>query len=102
MTLEDEWMQFRAEAHEFMHNLHKKLIEDWCAECKVTTPVGYYNDMYNGVMKIYTDKPGYLIGMKGSKVKQFEAALEQEFHKPYKVEFIEIRGSFVNINPKED
>ena len=25
---EDDWMELRAEVHEFMHNKHKKLIED--------------------------------------------------------------------------
>ena len=96
---EDNWMALRAEAHEFMHNKHKKLIEDWCAECKVTAPIGYYND-HNGTLTIYTDRPGYLIGKGGEKVTKFEEVLTKEFSKPYKVKFIEIRGGFVNISPK--
>jgi hypothetical protein len=101
MMTENEWQQFRGEALEFMRNLETKLIEDWCAECKVTTPVGYYFNMYKKVVTIYTDRPGYLIGMKGSKIKQFEAAVEKELRMPYKVEFVEIRGGFANVDKKE-
>lgn len=94
---EDDWMEFRAEAHEFMHNRHKKLIEDWCVECKVTTPIGYYHDYLNKIITIYTDRPGYLIGKGGEKVKKFEEAFSKEFGKPYKVKFVEVRDGFVNI-----
>lgn len=98
---EDEWMEFRAQCNELVHNEHKKLIEDWCAECKVTTPVGYYND-HKGTLTIYTDSPGYLIGYKGEKISKFEETLSKEFHKPYKVKFVEVRGGFVNIKSQED
>ena len=97
IDLENEWQQFRGEALEFMRNLETKLIEDWCAECKVTTPVGYYFDSFKRVVTIYTDRPGFLIGMKGSKVDQFKAAVEKELRVPYKVEFVEIRGGFANV-----
>ena len=98
---EIEWQQFRGKALEFMRNLETKLIEDWCAECKVTTPVGYYFNMSKKVVTIYTDRPEYLIGMKGSKVRQFEAAVEKELRIPHKVEFVEIRGGFANVGKKE-
>jgi ribosomal protein S3 len=94
-------MEFRAQCHEFVHNQHKQLIEDWCKECKVTTPIGYYND-YQGTLTIYTDYPGYLIGRGGEKVRKFEETLSKEFGKPYKVKFIEVRGGFVNIKSEEE
>lgn len=101
IDIENEWQQFRGEALEFMRNLETKLIEDWCAECKVTTPVGYYFDSFKRVVTIYTDRPGYLVGMKGSKVDQFKAAVEKELRVPYQVEFVEIRGGFANVGKKE-
>jgi ribosomal protein S3 len=94
---EDDWMEFRAQCHELVHNQHKQLIEDWCTKCKVTTPIGYYND-YKGTLTIYTDRPGYLIGQGGQMVREFEEAFSKEFGKPYKVKFVEIRGGFVNVN----
>ena len=97
IDMENEWQQFRGEALEFMRNLETKLIEDWCAECNVTTPVGYYFDLSKKVVTIYTDHPGYLIGMKGSKVKQFQDAVQKELRLPYSVEFVEIRGGFANV-----
>lgn len=102
IDMENEWQQFRGEALEFMRNLETKLIEDWCAECKVTTPVGYYFNWSKKVVTIYTDRPGYLIGVKGSKVEQFKVAVEKEFHMPFKVEFVEIRGGFANVGTKEE
>ena len=97
MMTENEWQQFRGEALEFMRNLETKLIEDWCTDCKVTTPIGYYFNLSKGIVTIYTDRPGYLIGMKGSKVDKFKAAVEKEMGKKYKVEFVEIRGGFANV-----
>ena len=98
---EDEWLEMRAEAHAFMHNMHKKLIEDWCEECKVTTPVGYYHDYATHTLHIYTDWPGKLIGKGGEAVRKFEETLSKEFRKPYKVKFIEVRGGFVNIKEEK-
>lgn len=99
---DDDWMEFRAQCHEIVHNIHKQLIEAWCAECNVTTPIGYYHEYSTHTLHIYTDWPGKLIGRGGEKVKKFEEALKKEFGKEYQVKFIEVRGGFVNINKKEE
>ena len=101
MIEEEEWMRIRSEALEFARKRETKLIEDWCAECKVTTPVGYYFDIFRKVVKIYSVQVGSLIGAKGVKVDKFKAAVEKEFGKPYEVEFVEIRGGFANVGVKE-
>jgi predicted metal-dependent RNase len=98
---DDAWMEMRAEARRFAEERNSKLIEDWCKECHVTTPIGYDND-YSGVMTIYTDRPGYLIGKGGEKVNKFKEALKKEFRKEYEVKFVEVRGGFVNLNIKEE
>lgn len=93
----DDFEQFRGEALEYIHNRNKELIERWCEKCGVTSPIGYYNDLSNGIMTIYTTRPGWLIGMQGIKLGAFVDELEKEFNRRYEVKFVEIRGSFVNI-----
>lgn len=95
---EDDYMNYEnfiGEALELMHNKHKELIEKWCKESGVTTPVGYYNN-HSGTIKIYTDRPGWLIGKGGENVNKFKDELEKEFNMKYNVEFIEIKGGIVN------
>ena len=99
---EDDWMEVRSRCHEIVHNQHKQLIENWCTECNVTTPIGYYNEYSTHTLHIYTDRPGSLIGRGGEAVKKFEEAFSKEFHHPYKVKFVEVRGGFVNIKSKEN
>lgn len=94
----DDFEVFRGETLEYIHNKNKDLIERWCEKCGVTSPVGYYNDLGNGVMTIYTEHPGWLIGMQGVKLDAFVKELEQEFNRVYKVEFVEVRGGFVNLS----
>lgn len=95
-----DWMEFRAKAARYEQERNRKLIEVWCKECGVTTPVGYEND-HDGVMTIYTDKPGLLIGRGGEKVNKFHKALKREFNRDYKVKLVEIRGGFANLNIEE-
>ena len=93
----DSFQAMRAEVMEYEHNRNKTLIEEWCKESNVTTPVGYDNNNYKGIMTIYTSSPGSLIGMRGTRVDIFTKKLEKEFGKKYEVRFIEVAGGFVNI-----
>ena len=93
----EDFNQFRGEALEYMHNRNKELIERWCKNCGVTSPIGYYNDLSDGIMTIYTTQPGYLIGRQGTKLDAFVSELEREFNRKYEVKLIEIRGGFVNL-----
>lgn len=96
-NINDDWMDFRCEYLAYERNRMKELIENWCKECKVTTPVGYDKNSSNATLTIYTVFPGYLIGRGGEKVNKFKEALRQEYGKPYTVKFVEVRGAFVNV-----
>lgn len=95
---DDSFEKFRGECLEQSHNRNKQLIEDWCKKSKMTHPVGFYNDLSNHIMTIYTDRPGWLIGKAGIRFDEFKAALREEFGRDYEVKFVEIRGGIVNIN----
>lgn len=73
-----------------------KVIEEWCKEAGVVSPVGYYRNSLSGYFEIYTDSPGYLIGKGGNLVEKYELAFNQLFCSDLKVKFIEIRGGFAN------
>ena len=94
---DDNFEKMRLEVLQHSIDRNKKLIETWCSKAGVNEPVGYYNDMHSHVMKIYTNRPGYLIGKAGCLVDGFKEKLKEEFGKDYTVEFIEIRGSIVNV-----
>lgn len=95
---DDSFERFRGECLEFNHNRNCKLIEEWCKEASVTSPVGYHNELGKRIITIYTDKPGYLIGRGGCLVNKFKKRLCEEFYaNEYEVKFVEIRGGFVNM-----
>ena len=91
----DDYENFIGEAIELHHNRIKEIIERWCKDAGVTTPVGYYDDR-SGNIEIYTDRHGWLIGKGGEKINKFKEELEKEFNVKYNIEFIEIKGGFVN------
>lgn len=35
------------------------ILENWCEEAGVKTPVGYYWNIYKKCWEIYTDRPGF-------------------------------------------
>ena len=92
---DEEFEKVRADAHKWMQDKNRKLIENWCKEAKYTRPVGYYNDL-RGTMTIYAEYPGLLIGRTGIYINKFKEVLKKEFHKDYEVRFEEIRGEIVN------
>lgn len=92
-----EWQKLRGEILWHNANRNRILIEKWCKECGVTSPIGYDNDLGNGVMTIYTKYPGALIGRGGEKIDKFKADLKEEFGRSYEVKFVEVRGGFVNV-----
>lgn len=92
-----EWMQAREDASIYMKNRNTKIIDAWCSEAHVTSPVGYYNDL-DGCITVFTDCPGALIGRAGTLVEKYKIQFNEEFHKDYKINFIEVRGGFANIH----
>lgn len=95
---DEDFEIFRGKCLEFNHNRNCKLIEEWCNEAGVTSPIGYYNELGKYRMTIYTNRAGYLIGKGGCLVDKFKKRLCEEFYaNEYEVKFVEIRGGFANI-----
>ena len=92
---DDKWMQEREDALNYIQGKNVKILNAWCAEAHVTSPVGYYNDYET--ITIFTDKPGWLIGKAGTLVEKYKTLFNEEFHKDYKIKFIEVQGGFANI-----
>lgn len=95
---DDSFERFRGECLELDHKRNCKLIEEWCKEANVTSPVGYYNNLGGRTMTIYTDRPGQFIGKGGCLVDKFTERLCEEFFvEDYHVKFVEIRCGFANV-----
>ena len=95
---DDSFERLVGECLELDHIQNRKLIEEWCKEAGVNSPVGYHNELGKRRMTIYTDSPGYLIGKSGCLVDQFTKKLCKEFYvEEYEVKFVQIKGRFVNI-----
>jgi len=92
---EFDWMQMREEASNYVRNKNTKILNNWCAEAHVTSPIGYYNDYET--LTVFTDSPGKLIGKAGTLIEKYKAEFNEEFHGDYKIKFVEIRGGFANI-----
>lgn len=96
---EDSFEKMRSECINFSHDRNCRLINDWCTEAGVDSPVGYDNDLGSHVMTIYTNRPGFLIGKGGCLIDKFKKNLCNEFSaKKYEVKFVEIRDGFANIS----
>lgn len=94
--------QIRDEALRYVSEKNKSILEEWCKQIGYNRPIGYHNDLV-GVMVIYAEYPGLLIGKAGKNVDLLKNKLAEEFHNmDYVVEFKEIRGGFVNINKSEE
>lgn len=79
-----------------MENRNTKILNEWCNEAEVKSPIGYYNDLDASII-IFTDSPGRLIGKAGMLVEKYKEQFNEEFHRDYKINFIEVRGGFANI-----
>lgn len=59
--------------------------------------MGYENDLGKKVFKIWTDRPGILIGKAGRNVEILKEILKEEFDYDYTIEFKEIKGKMLVI-----
>ena len=96
---DEDWEEFRAEAHAFMKDKEESLIKKWLEKIGYTykEPVGYYRNSWNNEMEIYSTRVGQLIGKAGVNVDLLEKMLRDEFRGEWKVKFVEVRGGFVHI-----
>lgn len=80
------------------NNKNREVLEKWCRAIKYKHPIGYYNDLGEYKMVIYTEHPGIMIGKAGVYVDLLKEILRREFYHDYTIEFVEIRGGIVNLN----
>lgn len=105
---DNAWEELRAEAHAFMKEKEENLLKKWLDKIgyKDKEPIGYYRDVCNNTMEIYSRRVGVLIGKAGINVDELKKMLSDEFYGEWKVKFVEIRGGFIgfdrgNRNDKE-
>lgn len=91
------WEEMRAEARAFMKNKKETLLKTWLTDIGYKEPIGYEFDLHHKVVKIYSRRPGLLIGKAGVDVNKLKAMLTEEFHGEWKVQFIEVRDGFMQI-----
>ena len=91
------WQKFREESLAFTREREETIIKKWLNMIGYTEPVGYYRNILDREMEIYTTRPGCLIGKMGANVREFEKMLSEEFNGDWKVKFVEVRGGFVRI-----
>lgn len=96
---DEDWEEVRAEAHAFIKEKEETLIKKWLDKIgyKYKEPVGYYRNSWKGEMEIYSTRVGQLIGKAGVNVDLLKKMLADEFRGEWKVNFVEIRGGFVNM-----
>lgn len=95
---DEAFLEMRAEAHEFMKNKEESALKRWLESIGFKGTVGYYFNLSDNVVEIYTTRPGVLIGKAGSGVEAFIQILNEEFRGDWGVRFKEIRGDFVSID----
>lgn len=90
-----DWMDFRADCMEYARKKEETLIKKWLDKIGYNETIGYYRDVRNHTMEIYTQHPGVLIGKYGKDVHEFQDMLDEEYRGHWKVKFIEVRGGFM-------
>lgn len=96
---DDDWEDFRAEAHAFIKEKEETILKNWLDKIgyKDKDHIGYYRNTSDHTMEIYSCRVGALIGRAGANVELLKKMLADEFRGEWKVKFIEIRGGFTRI-----
>ena len=91
----DDFQILREEVYADMRRRERKILDAWCKEAKLESPIGYHNELDK--LTIYTDRPGCLIGKGGKLVDKYRQIFREEFHNPdASIAFVEIRTGFAN------
>ena len=95
----DEFLQIRDDAYEFMHEQEETVFRKWWEQCHLGEMVFSYEMHYCSPKKltIYTNKSGIMIGFKGKNVDILKSILFEVFESEVDIEFKEIKGRFVHI-----
>ena len=73
------------------------VVRDWCIQCNAIVSI----KVKDNTIEIYTDKPGQMIGPKGSLISKYEYALRQHWRwKDYKFVIYEITMAITPDSPE--
>ena len=79
----------------------KKIIESWADEARVHSPImvsalpGYRN-----VLKIFTDRPGMMIGPHGKTISKYSDIIKKDFDRVELVEIVETDSEIIHRKKK--
>lgn len=78
--------------------LVERCLEEWASEAKAKYPVQFHISD-DGVLRIYTSRPGYFIGKTGSLVDKYEAKIKSRFKDIKEIHFVEVNyvGEYQDI-----
>lgn len=96
---EYDWMDFREEMLAYAKERDERILKTWLTEIgyKFNDPIGYEINLSSKIAKIYSTRPGPLIGLRGINVEKLRQILSNEYRGEWKVEFNDIRGGFISI-----
>lgn len=101
-----EWEDFRAECLEWDKRKTEEALKTWLLEIGFNGTVGYEKDIGRKTIKIYSNKPGVLIGRGGKNVFILSDLLSETFNgnfeEKWAVEFVEVKGDFVTVGGNEN
>lgn len=68
-----------------------QVLQEWANEAKTTEPISYWFSE-DGILRIYTSQPGYLIGKSGNLVGKFEKKLRDKCRDIKGIHFVEVHA----------
>ena len=86
--------QVLAAIREEMYSSLRKIFNAWMQEAGVRSIQVDVNYDNNIVYTIYTDRPGLMIGYKGSLIDKYKKALQEQHYRTVEIKFVETRYSF--------
>lgn len=93
--MDESYMAMREEAAAYFNNRFRSIFDEAFGDIE-SDIILMFNHEYataekNGVLNIYTNHPGILIGVAGKNVDKLKDALRREFGHDYYVHFHEVR-----------
>lgn len=95
--MDDNFEKLLTDGNSFVNNQTVALLNEWCREAQETSPVGYYNNLFEHELTVYTRSPGRMIGKSGLLITKYQEMFSQAFHADYSVNISEIKGGFANL-----
>lgn len=94
-----EFEEVRAEVLAYAKDRDEALIKTWLNKIgyKDKNPIGYFINLGDKTIELYSTRPGVLIGKAGVNIQELMKMLSDEFRGEWKVKFVEIRGGFVTV-----